>query len=400
MATLENAGDLPAKNADRPNTQSESPLHQSALAGTPPGSGPGSVDSRADTAQEVQAGTLPSLTIEGQQAAPSNSHWWSGAAAVGKDLVTGAYNEVTEHPLQVAASAVIGAGIGLGAMVAGPEVAIAAGVAGAAYAGYELYEHGGAWAHDAKVVANSTDFPQADVAQAHANLQDVGAGGAVVAARMAGGALGGYAGGALASAIEATAADTTAGAMAPSVAAEAPAAVAGADVPATFAGTQPGASAPALVTGDYLSNAPRPQVQPASADSPALPPQGSPAPAEAAPAEAGTAAQAFKPFTAGDATFTQSPGSTLAEQVEKSGNDRYASAVLSFANRWATLMEKSMADGQPLTKSIVDTASHQADTEGLAGYMVYQASQVLGQDWKYGSQLPPFVLNPVVDIQL
>ena len=91
----------------------------------------------AATREQVAAGNLPPLQLIHAENAPihsnqSNSQWSAvaGAWAIGKDLVKGAYNEVTEHPVHLLESAAVGAVIGVATVVAAPELAIVAGVAG------------------------------------------------------------------------------------------------------------------------------------------------------------------------------------------------------------------------------------------------------------------------------
>jgi hypothetical protein len=162
----------------------------------------------------VQAGTLPPLEIAGADS--SNTHWGAGAMAVASDLFTGAKNEFSQHLGQVVESGAIGLAIGAaattvadgvvavaavaGVTLAAPEVLVGAAVIGAAYGGYELYEHAGGWMHDASVVANPQDHSAADVANAHTGLQDVGGGAVLVGVGIGGAYAGGYISSALASA--------------------------------------------------------------------------------------------------------------------------------------------------------------------------------------------------------
>jgi len=154
----------------------------------------------------VANGTLPSLAIDGAVPADkSTGGFWSGAWDIAKDLGEGAYKEVTEHPLQVAETAVVGAAIGAAAVTFAP-VAVVAGAAGAIGAGYMLVKNGANWVHDAKVVGDSSDYSQSEVNQAHAGLQGLGGTGALMAAGMVGFGVGGYAASAVAASAEAGAA--------------------------------------------------------------------------------------------------------------------------------------------------------------------------------------------------
>ncbi len=116
----------------------------------------------------------------------SNDHWYSGALSVGEDLASGAKEEVVDHPGRVLESAAIGVATGVAVGLLAPEVVVAAGAVGMAYAGYKLYENAGNWINDAKVVAAPQDHSAAEQSQAKSNLQSLGGGMVDVAAGFAG----------------------------------------------------------------------------------------------------------------------------------------------------------------------------------------------------------------------
>lgn len=66
--------------------------------------------------------------------------------------------------------------------------------------------------------------------------------------------------------------------------------------------------------------------------------------------------------------------------------DGYGSGVISYAARWANLMEKKMATGAKL-EDIADSTSHEADVEGITGFMYGCAVSILSQMWEHGEQL-------------
>ena len=91
--------------------------------------------------------------------------------------------------------------------------------------------------------------------------------------------------------------------------------------------------------------------------------------------------------------------------------DPYGRACFTYAERWAEMLEnliESSAD-EPM-KVIVDNAyrlSHEADVEGITGFMYVCAVNVLSKCWKYGEELRKWhnkeynyegdgVVNPVV----
>jgi hypothetical protein len=66
--------------------------------------------------------------------------------------------------------------------------------------------------------------------------------------------------------------------------------------------------------------------------------------------------------------------------------DNYGSCVIRYAERWADLMEGRMEDGKALADIASDT-SHEADTEGITGFMYGAAVSVLATSWKHGEEL-------------
>ena len=181
----------------------------------------------ADSAKMVASGTIPALHISGAETAkpatpaeasntpkPSESHsqgmlgsfesgamnFFSGAGKVTKDLAAGAWNEVTQHPLQVAEKFGEGAAIGLvataalvGAAAIAPEALLAVGVGeaaigigGLAIGAWKASTHAAGLAHDAHVVSNENNYSKEQVATAHGDLRHVGAETALVTAGVAG----------------------------------------------------------------------------------------------------------------------------------------------------------------------------------------------------------------------
>lgn len=151
-------------------------------------------DNAADSAALVQNHTLPDLQI-GDQGASQTAHseeniftrFAHDVQAAAPDLITGAVNEVTQHPLQVLGSAAAGLAIGVAATLAAPEVVVAAGIGTAIYGGYEFLTHIGGWAHHADVVAHTDEYTAAEIAEAHNDLQNVGGDAALIGAGLIGG---------------------------------------------------------------------------------------------------------------------------------------------------------------------------------------------------------------------
>ena len=70
----------------------------------------------------------------------------------------------------------------------------------------------------------------------------------------------------------------------------------------------------------------------------------------------------------------------------EANQDGYGAAVMSYASRWANLMEQRMADGTALSVCAEKT-SHDADTEGITGFMYGCAVSILARVWKHGEAL-------------
>lgn len=74
------------------------------------------------------------------------------------------------------------------------------------------------------------------------------------------------------------------------------------------------------------------------------------------------------------------------QKFKDNNQDGYGGAVVSYAERWARLMQKEMADGKNL-KDVADATSSEADIEGITGFMYGCAVSVLASCWKHGDQL-------------
>lgn len=67
-------------------------------------------------------------------------------------------------------------------------------------------------------------------------------------------------------------------------------------------------------------------------------------------------------------------------------NDPYGSGVVRYAERWADAMEAAMAAGESL-KDCATRTGHEADTEGITGFMYGCAVQQLAATWEHGEDL-------------
>lgn len=70
----------------------------------------------------------------------------------------------------------------------------------------------------------------------------------------------------------------------------------------------------------------------------------------------------------------------------ENNTDPYGSAVIRYAARWAALMEERMRDGEML-EAVAEAASHDADIEGITGFMYGAAVSTLARCWEHGEAL-------------
>lgn len=78
------------------------------------------------------------------------------------------------------------------------------------------------------------------------------------------------------------------------------------------------------------------------------------------------------------------------KEWDEKNRDPYGHAVFTYAERWAELMEKDIDESQDEQKAIIENAkkhSHEADTEGITGFMYGCAVKILSDCWQYGETL-------------
>lgn len=77
---------------------------------------------------------------------------------------------------------------------------------------------------------------------------------------------------------------------------------------------------------------------------------------------------------------------TAWKKWQDGNKDPYGGAVINYAERWADLMEERMDNGAQLA-DVAKTASHDADEEGITGFMYGAAVSVLASSWEHGEAL-------------
>lgn len=73
-------------------------------------------------------------------------------------------------------------------------------------------------------------------------------------------------------------------------------------------------------------------------------------------------------------------------QFVAANTDPYGSACVRYAKAWAEQMEMLMGDGATV-EQCAKKASHDADTEGITGFMYGCAVSMLAKCWKHGEAL-------------
>lgn len=74
------------------------------------------------------------------------------------------------------------------------------------------------------------------------------------------------------------------------------------------------------------------------------------------------------------------------EDWKAKNQDPYGVAIFAFVERWAELMEPRIDAGEDISV-FAKTLSHEADTEGITGYMYGAAVSILSLCWVHGEML-------------
>lgn len=67
-------------------------------------------------------------------------------------------------------------------------------------------------------------------------------------------------------------------------------------------------------------------------------------------------------------------------------NDPYGAGILSYAERWARMMQLELSEGKTLGE-VWSSTSHEADLEGMSGFSQSAATHLLTQSWVHGAEL-------------
>lgn len=71
--------------------------------------------------------------------------------------------------------------------------------------------------------------------------------------------------------------------------------------------------------------------------------------------------------------------------VVELNSDPYGAGAVRYAVKWAETMEQKLDAGESLA-DMQDRASHEADTEGVTGFMHGWAAGALSRFWQYGDE--------------
>ncbi|UXQ89066.1 hypothetical protein Thu_223 [Bacillus phage Thurquoise] len=74
------------------------------------------------------------------------------------------------------------------------------------------------------------------------------------------------------------------------------------------------------------------------------------------------------------------------EDWKAKNTDGYGSGIFRYVEKWANLMEAEINKGAKV-KDIAQKLSHDADTEGITGFMYGAAVSILSQCWVHGEEL-------------
>lgn len=74
------------------------------------------------------------------------------------------------------------------------------------------------------------------------------------------------------------------------------------------------------------------------------------------------------------------------KEIVAANIDGYGQGVISFAERWARLMERRMANGDAL-EACAEEAASLANNDGITGFMYGEAVRILSKAWIHGEKL-------------
>ena len=74
------------------------------------------------------------------------------------------------------------------------------------------------------------------------------------------------------------------------------------------------------------------------------------------------------------------------EHWKGNNQDFYGAGIFMFAEKWAGLMESKIDKGERIV-DVAESCSHEADTDGITGFMYGAAVGILAKCWEHGEEL-------------
>lgn len=74
------------------------------------------------------------------------------------------------------------------------------------------------------------------------------------------------------------------------------------------------------------------------------------------------------------------------QDYQEKNQDGYGGGIIAYAECWARLMQLEIAEGKTL-EEVADATSHEADLDGITGFMYGAAVHTLSQCWTHGDEL-------------
>lgn len=84
--------------------------------------------------------------------------------------------------------------------------------------------------------------------------------------------------------------------------------------------------------------------------------------------------------------FRDEEAEKLYEEGLANNQDPYGNRCYTYAVDWAELMEKAMDEGKTIAE-VAKATSHEADTDGITGFMYGMAVNILAHCWAHGEEL-------------
>lgn len=85
--------------------------------------------------------------------------------------------------------------------------------------------------------------------------------------------------------------------------------------------------------------------------------------------------------------FKNEDAAKLWREGLENNRDPYGAEIYRYAERWADMMEERLCTPGAVVATIARQTGHDADTEGITGFMYGAAVSILSQAWNHGEEL-------------